>query len=229
MEQEKITITQDKTREKLGEGRRCGIGFAFLKRMEGNNFRAVQPISPCKDYLNDVVYSEMTGKPFAAYGLKTKKEDIFEVDTAYLAFASRDSDKTDDSFIKSEVKLLRENLANLAKLVNGVEKLLSIPKPSKFVLVEDNLVFAEISKEWATRTWAISLWSFIVRNAIHAKGLDDAMADLDECVSSSGDSWYWSTIKSNIAELVKSGFPEPDMDKAYNNGVHSYGIYSFNI
>ena len=51
-----IQIINKQCRSKLCEGRSYQMGFAFLKKLDNNTFETVQPISPCKDYLNDVIF-----------------------------------------------------------------------------------------------------------------------------------------------------------------------------
>src|SRR5687768_15710647 len=81
-----LTLVDKQDRSVLCEGRNYGIGFAFCKRT-GDVLETVQPVSPCKDYLNDVVYSEHSGQPFSAWGLRTSKKNIFYADEgAYVLF-----------------------------------------------------------------------------------------------------------------------------------------------
>ena len=81
-------LIDKQNRRTLGEGRNYGMGMACLKK-DGDNFETVCPITACKDFISDVIYSELTGKPYYAYGLSTSKKDIFDYknDEAYFVFA----------------------------------------------------------------------------------------------------------------------------------------------
>lgn len=211
----KPTIKLDTTREKLSEGRHEGIGFVFLKKLKDNMFEAVHPLSPCKDYLNDIVYSEATGKPFKAYGLSTKKEGIFSGDRAYLAFSSLGS-KYGGDHSSLEVSLLKDNLGNLLKVINDVEKFLGIKDLTDLVEVETNLVLADISKAWVTSTWAISLWAFVARNALYSSG-GEAFAELKK---SKMDSYDVDDIITQIKLFAEKGLPKQDWEKIPHDCDH---------
>jgi len=43
-------------RNNLAEGRNFGMGFGFLKKLSNTKYKTIMPISPCKDYINDVLY-----------------------------------------------------------------------------------------------------------------------------------------------------------------------------
>ena len=73
-----LKIIDKQNRGKLNEGRNYQMGFAFCKKVSNKVLETIQPISPCKDYLNDVVYSERTGKNVSAYGLNTSKLGLFD-------------------------------------------------------------------------------------------------------------------------------------------------------
>jgi hypothetical protein len=223
----KPIIKLDDTRSKLIEGRSSGIGFAFLKQVKPGEFEGVQPISPCKDYMNDVVYSEHTGKPFRVWGLSTTKRDIFDTH-AYVAFASTTGNKYDTkAFIEKEVKLFKENFANLLGLVNAIEKAMGFKEFTEMVQVEDNLVFAKIPLEWVKTTWATSLWGFIVRNAIHATDFSDPIESFQKAVDATmEDSMYFKTIKKVLPRIFKDGFPEQDL-LAGNFSIHDEGIIAY--
>ena len=73
-----MTITEKHDRNVLIEGRSSGMGFAMLKK-DKTNYETVNPLSPCKDYLNEVVFTENTGYPTKAHGLDYKEKlDIFK-------------------------------------------------------------------------------------------------------------------------------------------------------
>ncbi len=208
----------------MAEGRSYGIGFAFLKKVE-DGYQAVQPISPCKDYLNDVIYSEATGKTFYAHGLTTKKEGCF-ADGAYLVFQScpfKFGEKHGD--YDKEVGLLEKNLTNAQKLINDIEKLLKLEELTELVNVETNLVFAKIPKAWVSSTWAISLWSLIARNSIFSDG-GDPFEELGK-VKNSTEKIYINSAMARLKEFINSGLPKQVWPEGVSHDVHGNGIYYF--
>ncbi len=71
-------------RKVLIEGRSYGTSFA-LAALKDNTFECVGPLSPCKDYLNDQVFSEETGIPCAAWGYKAIQVGLFKDGLAHIA------------------------------------------------------------------------------------------------------------------------------------------------
>jgi hypothetical protein len=215
------TIKLDNTRSKLNEGRTEGIGFAFLKKVGDTAYEAVQPISTCKDYLNGVVYSEQTGRPFYAYGLSTSKNDIFK-DFAYLVFATLGPKYGGKhSSYDDEAKLLDTNLPNTQKMINDIEAILKIKGTTVLTNVGSNQVLASIPLEWVASTWMISLWSFIARNAIYYTG-GDALKELRAC-KCPGDTMYGEHILQRVNDFAKNGLPKQNLEAT--SEIHSNGVY----
>ncbi len=221
----KPEIKLDKTRSKLCEGRSSGIGHAFLKKVGDNKFEAVQPISPCKDYMNDVVYSELTGKPFQAWGLSTKKQDIFVGGKAYVATASTTNCKSDEKGIEFEAKALKDNLENITKAMNGIEEMLGVKDKTKLIFIEENLVFAEISDQWVTSTWACSLWGTIFRSVLTSAG-DEPLKEMEK-TKVACDQQRMPDIINKINHWAKNGFPKQDFSKSvfwHDEGIVSHKL-----
>lgn len=219
-EPSKIVIQLDPTRSKLSEGRSQGIGFAFLKRVGEQSFAGVNPISPCKDYLNDVVYSEVTGRPYRAYGLSTVKTECFEKDGAFLVFASCGQKGCPP--IASEVKLLKENLPNMQKLINQLEALMKVEQKTKLIEAGENLIFAHVAPEWVTSSYTISLWAFIARNTLWSGGSDDPFAEL---AKAHGDEHHMPLVLESIKTFQSKGLPKTPTPES----PHSYGIANYPI
>ena len=116
------TIVDKEDRMILQEGRGMGMGFAFLK-FEDGVYKTVQPISPCKDYLNDVVYSEATGKVCTVYGLKYNKKDIFNQGKAFIAMSMcpYNGGSKYPTYDKDVVDL-KGNIENIQSFINFYEQ-----------------------------------------------------------------------------------------------------------
>jgi len=164
------TIINNQDRNVLNEGRNSGMGFAFLKQKSKFEFETVQPPSPCKDYLNEVVFTENTGVPTKAHGfVYSKKLDIFD-DSFYLTIniiksKAGNFSYTDYSF-ESLQKSLKTNYKNMEYFINYFEEELNLKK-SKFQKTEGGeYIFISGSKAWVKSTIAISLYSLLVRASI---------------------------------------------------------------
>jgi len=224
----KMNIKLEETRDVLSEGRNCGIGFALLKKTAEGFFEGAQPISPCKDYLNDVVYTEHTGKPIGVWGLKTKVMKIFD-GNAHMAisvcpYQGEDATKHDTFEVEREAMI--NNLSACQKLMNTIEDRLKIDGHTEMLQVTDNLVYAQLPKEWYGSTWLISLWSFMFRNFIYAASEDPFEAMLK--TKDSGDSMTAKTVIAKIKKFEKEGLPKQDLASLTGpHTIHNCGIISY--
>jgi hypothetical protein len=202
----------------LAEGRSAGIGFAFCKR-EGDTLTAVMPISPCKDYLNDVIYSEITGYPYQACGLHTKKEGILGEDYAFLiAKVCGSGARVEAKYgtMDSDIKTLNENFSRMQVLANSMEKDLGI-KGTTEVDGGDNMVAIKCPIEWCKSTFMISLYTLALRNAPFSKGV--TMETL-ECQL--GDTYSFRSALDAYKSMVKNGIPVQSNDQL--TAPHGKGI-----
>ena len=71
-------------REHLSEGRMKGVSFAVIKKENDFLYNTTMPLSACKDYFNDYIFVENTGKPIGeVYGFDHKPIGIFK-DTEFV-------------------------------------------------------------------------------------------------------------------------------------------------
>lgn len=155
-------------RKKLSEGRNFNMGFAFCKQLSNGTFETVQPISPCKDYLNDVVYTEHTGKPFQACGLSTVKHGIFEnAPHAFLAIKMLPPKGSVYTDLEASKKRLQQNYKHIETLLNFVEEQFSkygIDDRTAITPTQDpDLFLLAVPLWWCRTTHLISLYSLLVR------------------------------------------------------------------
>lgn len=159
-----IKIIDNQKRNILGEGRNFGVGFAFLKRINNVKYETVQPISACKDYLNDVIYSEHTGKICEAYGLKYKKQGLFENEGwGYLAVSVLDYMYGNYAKKQWEIEALEKGLGSITKLLSYFEKYFKMGKRTKVLQIDKNLYIFKVPLEWCASTYMISLYSLLIR------------------------------------------------------------------
>lgn len=214
----------DKTnRNILGEGRNYGLGFAFCKR-DGNTLTTIQPISPCKDYLNDVVYSEYTGKPFQAHGLHTKKRNIFDHGEGYLVFSVcpyMGGGKY--SNYDRDLECLKQNEENVMIFINWFEEKFGLKERTIISKLEENKYLAVVPLFWTKATFLISLYSFLIRIGIFYDGKQAPMDYFANFNKDSSDQYMINSIKPKLEKVLNGGkFPKQDMNNL--SGVHSNGI-----
>lgn len=182
-----IKIIDKQNREVLNEGRNCGLGFAFLKKVDPTTFETVMPISPCKDYLNDVLYTEYTGKGCSACGLNyPKKLDIEDNGKFYMIMKVADFqnkiklsyNKTDNGYFMSDIENYKVDIENLnnnnkimQNLINQVEldfkKVFPINYFTEITACEDNIFLISFDKFWCNTGYLISLFTLYLRSFMY--------------------------------------------------------------
>jgi hypothetical protein len=226
-----MKIIDNQNRKVLGEGRNFGMGFAFLKKTGVGQYETVQPISPCKDYLNDVVYSEATGKPCTAYGLKYTKHDIFTSKVeGYICFSILDYwDGKAYPKRQEEIDLVKQNYKHIEALFNHFEKeIFHLKSRTRIYQIEDNLYLCKIPLFWCKATYRISLWSLLCRCAMW---YDGSQSPMDYLKTVKGpDQYLLSSVLPKIDRMREGNIPEQDLAHMYGGTqVHNCGVveYSF--
>ena len=213
-----IKITDSQNRGILSEGRNYQMGFAFCKKVTDKKFETVQPISPCKDYLNDVVYSEHTGKKITACGLKYEKTGIFG-DNAYLAFKIQPRQNDKGYEIKQtngvreynkDKENLSKNYKNIQTLLNYVEEGLKVEK-TKVVKGSDGTFLAKADKFWTSKIYLTSLYSLLIRMGQFYDGKKSPKEFLDS-YNDSLDLGLWQNAKIKVEKMLGGHLPEQPFD-----------------
>lgn len=227
----KWIFKDEQKRSKLGEGRNYGVGFAFCRRVK-NLLTTIQPISPCKDYLNDVVYSELTGKPFKAYGLSTKKEDIFTEQGGFLVFSvclQGPSSLTKYPNFDRDCQALDKNYKELQKFIQFFEEKFKLLQLTEITKLGDNLFLAKVPKFWLQGTYRISLYSLLIRVGISFNGDKSPMDFLKSFTSDTSDQYLIVSALPKIDKMLNGNIPEQPFSSYNNSNVHSNGIVAFNF
>jgi hypothetical protein len=221
-----LTVELKGDRKKLGEGRTYGIGFALCKNLGNNKFETVLPISACKDYLNDVIFSEATGKSITAHGLSYSKKGIFEgQDFAYAVMSMLDNNHGSSSKYQDDVKTLEANYENLNTFINFFEEKFGVETLTKFEKIGDNLYFSPISKYWVDATYKISLWGLLLRSALNYDGTITPW-EFVKSGKSTTDSYLLNSIVPKIEKLM-SGFVPKIYFPEGGYQVHNCGIVGY--
>lgn len=174
-------------RKVLSEGRNYNMGFAFCKLMADGTFETIQPLSPCKDYLNDVIYSEHTGKPFSACGLNTKKTGIFEEQPhAFLAIkmlSPKGGGWPGTGSLQEAKDRLKKNYIYIETLLNHVEESFTkqglIERTAISPTQDEDLFLLAVPLWWCRSTHLISLYSLLVRMGQFWNGEGDPQSFLE--------------------------------------------------
>lgn len=232
-----MKIIDNKNRDVLSEGRNSQMGFAFCKQLKSLVFETVQPISPCKDYLNDVIWSENTNKTISACGLKYKKEDILNNEKVFLAFKICPRQRT-SGYERSEngvkytmeddVKNLRKNYKNIQLLLNYLEEKLKIKNKSIIALSDDKKTYlAKLNPFWVSKLYLVSLVSLLIRMGQFYDGSMAPQQFLDT-YDKPLDKMLWLTAKKKLEKILAGTLPDqPFNPDDVGSTVHfDHGIVS---
>ena len=221
-----MKLIDNQNRKVLSEGRQYQMGFAFCKKLDANTFETVHPISPCKDYLNDVFYSEFTGKDMCAYGLNYKQQNIFvgkrrafmaiKICASYLNF-----DKDNENFNK--------NYLNAQKFINNFEKILKIT-PSVIKKVDDSDTYiVSFSKNWLVGVYSISLFALLLRLSQWYDGEKDVKEYIKTFNYFDQDIYMAQDLLKKLDVILEKGLKKEKLSKYDGQSpytIHNNGILS---
>lgn len=220
----------DKTdRKVLNEGRNYQMGFGFLKKKSPTVYETVQPLSPCKDYLNDVVWSEATSKDISAHGLNYSKKDIFDGKAAYMAisilpyFGGQDYPNQ-----AKDIKNLKENIDNLETFMNFFEKKLNLKVKTKIEETESNKYIVTFDHYWSSATYKISLYSLLLRVGQFYKGDKTPLKYLEKFSEFPVDTYMVLDALPKLKKLLSGTVVKQDLESLSGGySVHNMGIVTF--
>lgn len=236
-----MEIIDKQNRYVLSEGRNSGIGFAFLKRLDSEKYETVQPFSPCKDYLNEVVFTEKYNVPTKAHGLNyPKKLNIF-TEVGYLGFKIMVSKQNNYGFntkgVDSDIENLNSNFHNIQLFLNLIEDKLGI-NPSLIKKVDSNLYIVQLDTKWIISTPTISLYTLLLRIAQYYDGDSDIINFIEKYSkeTTTQDKSLATALLPKFTTILDKGilppqpkFSLPPVDKPYTSSPHGYGIIGFNM
>jgi hypothetical protein len=226
-----IKIQDKQDRKVLSEGRNYQMGFAFLKKLKKDEYETVQPISPCKDYLNDVIYSEVLDQEITACGLKYKKHGIFDSEKAYLTmkicppkngFGTYSNGYTKERFEKDQENL-NTNLDKITEVINWIEQQIGV-KLSKISKANDDMYLIEAPHYWAESTYLISLYTLLLRMAQYWDGKGTVKDFLNNFPQNNLESNMWNQAKVKLMLFMSGYTVKQEFDKKTGGAIHSYGI-----
>jgi hypothetical protein len=233
--QYKYTCRDCEGRGRLSEGRSEGPSFSFCKRTD-NDFEAVHPLSGCKDYLNDVVYTEATKEPTTQYGLTTKYHGLFEKEPfGYLAMSVIAGYGCSlHSGLKNTLDKMMANVARMESCMHFFEEKFDIPERTEIHKTGDNMLVVFVPLWWCRANYRISLYTLVLRNAMYWDGKEDIIKWMGAWKTA--DRYGIHKIIPKVLQMIDGNMPEPvypqvaTMQKDNDGWVagrfdpHNYGI-----
>lgn len=234
-----IKIKETKNRGVLSEGRNNGMAFAFLKKVKDDVYETVQPKSPCKDYLAEVVFTEKYGVPSKGCGLYYKEKlNIFN-DKAFMTIKMMPTHRSKvynySKSLDSDVQLLKANYPHMVRLLNSFEKKLKLKVLTTIEPANDDQFLVTFSPEWCDSTHSISLYSLLLRVLMPATEKDtDIMSFLKQYKYNRGDVYLVQSVLPKIKLILEKKKLPPNTSSLSKEKVgkfmqspHGYGICSW--
>lgn len=231
-------IKEVQDRKKLCEGRSSGMAFALLQK-SGKVYNTVQPLSPCKDFLNEVIFTENTGIQSRAHGLHYKeRQNIYDPDKGFMAIKMLPSMGGGYHYGKSldeDEKVLRKNYKNTQVYLNKFEEAWGIEGRTEIVKKNDGYFLVKFPLAWKTSTVTMSLYSLLVRVAMVYDGKQDIIEFLEQYNYNQGDKQLVTAALPKIKKILETKIiPEqPEFNKEQAEKLmfspHNLGIVSVNI
>lgn len=245
-----MKIIDNKDRSILNEGRNLGIGFAMLKKINKDTYETVNPISPCKDYLNEVIFTENTGFPTRGCGLKySKKNNIYGKYYAYMVvkvlpkFGRETYEHKIDGIPVSELRdIFKKKYKTVMKFLNEFEEELGLRK-TKIIKTENDYFLVIFDKEWCVSTYSISLYTLLFRTGrlYQNEGVREFIKIFINDQNTHQDFYYLRTLKNLIYDILKFKIlPKNDYERIcksikellkynpnYHYSPHHLGIISY--
>lgn len=232
IKKELTNFIDNQNRKVLGEGRNYQMGFGFCKRTE-DGIETVSPISPCKDYLNDVVYCEHMGVQMTAYGLNYTGQGIFKnTDKAYLAIQIKEYFHGGPyPNMEKDTKNLAENIGNLEKFINFFDDVFGFDRTTIEPCSKEGVFIVTFSQNWCKYTYTISMFSLLLRVGQFFYADKEPMDFLENFNAFGPDTYLVKSALPKIKKLMElKAFPDFDL-KTLSPGTptHNYGIVGYNL
>lgn len=220
----------DKTnRGDLTEGRTYQMGFGFAKKISDFTYVMVTPISSCKDYLNDVVWSEATNKYISVYGLSYTKQNIYDKEYAYIVISIL-TFKSGEEYqnYQKDVRRLEENYKKLESFINFFEETLTEGIFTEINKIDENKYLVKVPLFFTKGTYLISLYSLLLRAGQFWDGVQNPQDFINNFNASLVDVAMVKQASSKIKKLIKDGYIEQKLEELSGYNVHNCGILTFN-
>ena len=215
-------------RGKLSEGRNWGMGFA-LAHKDGNSIVTNYSLSCCREYLNDCLFSELTGKKINIYGLQAEKKNLFDLkkNQGYMVFGILNYNRSGEyPNQRRDTKVLEDNYKNLQVFINSFEKRLGLKKLTKIFKLQENRFVSIFPLFWAQSTYLISLYSFLFRAGIHY-GSGDVIDYLTNFNYEGDDKYMINSVLPKLNKILSGVIPKQNLNSI--GQPHGIGIVNYNL
>jgi hypothetical protein len=235
-----VKVVDNYKRGVLIEGRDNGMAFGFLQKIKDDEFHTVQPPSPCKDYLAEVVFTEKHGIPTKAYGLNYKKKLGIFSDTAYMTIKMMKrhggGGYSYSSSFENDVKQLADNYKHIQRLMREFEKSIGLKVLTTIKPANNDFFVVSFSSDWCKSSHSISLYSLLLRILMVATAADkDIMSFLSTYSYHYGDKSLLAQSIHKIKLILKEKKLPPNTIpysksslKQFYQTPHDNGIIAWN-
>lgn len=231
----KISVEDKFNRGILNEGRNYGLGFAFIKKESEDKYKALMAFTACKDYLNDFVYVEGTGKALGnAHGFKHEYVGIFkDKDHFYLGLKPlhRNHGGVYAGF-DSVDKLLRDNHKNILTFLNKLEEELGCKDLSKFEAydLESKTLIFKAPIFWTKFSFMFSMYGLLIRCFMNVTEEDLKQSAFDMIINKKGCAIPEDgSLLLSCQKYFKNFSLEKLLDFKYQEPAQPYTIHNMGI
>lgn len=204
-------------RNSLSEGRSRGISIGFVRHVKDDKFETVMPISPCKDYLNDLVFVETRKQDLSKiYGYKHELLNFFNDDMNFMAA----------TVVSNSGAVSLDNYKNIEIFLNKFEDYYNIEvKTGIFETKDDGMLLVQLSNEWCKQPYLISLYGLLFRIATSYDGSEDVLKYINETNRYDNNDYIkMKQIVNKLKKLKEIGFVEQKYINVTGHVVHNCGI-----
>ncbi|RLI53440.1 MAG: hypothetical protein DRO87_11630, partial [Candidatus Thorarchaeota archaeon] len=164
------------------------LEFAFATKEEEGVYKAAHQFVLCRDFLHDVIWSQLNKKPVLIYGFKfaANKDDRIDTDKTKLFIRKPD---------------IANHLERVEKVLHIFEKRMRIKK-TKIYATQCKTIFLVVgSKSWMSSTQMISLYTLLIRMASNE---DARIQEFLEKPKTFGEMMHaWKYNSGKISRLCK--------------------------
>lgn len=208
-----------------GHGQR-EVQFAYITK-EG---KTITPFCRCKDYFNDMFFTEKTGKAVSIYGFNWKQgngKGVLDQDRLTIAVRLRNRNNTQEFYdikdeeVKSVFLLLKQfndsNKFNTLEVENSDD--------NKYVIIS-------FDKKWIEIPYLCSAFHLFIRLGFTYKEGEDLISFYEKGSKnfiSPSDESYFRSAKNKIKDLLEGKIDTKQKYEDYNTGnIHNYsGIVNY--
>lgn len=227
-----VQIKELHNRRSLSEGINNGMCFAFLNE----NYETFNAHTACRDFLNDIVFTENTGIPLTIYGLTTKKQNIYGKEQSLMGIKfMKNSSGTGYSYsesIDADIKSLKENYQHMANALTEIGMLFNLTGIVTIEEAEDNYFVVRFPNEWCISSHSISLFTLFLRVLFMYKGDIPYIDFLKEFSYNQYDAGMLKKILAKWDTIIAKGMPQQcayieENAKLNRWAPHSCGIMNY--